>query len=104
MELGRDVYETYCGSCHGAEAEGTPDWQTPLADLTFPPPPLNGTAHTWHHSLDVLLSTLDQGGAAFGGTMPAFRDSLTSEDKLAVLAYVQSLWPQEVYAQWRRRS
>ena len=35
-----------------------------------------------------------------GGKMPAFRDVLESDEKLAAIAYFQSFWDDETYHQW----
>ena len=98
--VGKDLYAANCAVCHGENAEATPNWRQTDDQGRYPAPPLNGTAHTWHHSLDVLRRTINQGGGKLGGWMPAFRDVLMANDIDAVLAYVQSLWPDEIYAAW----
>ena len=35
--------------------------------------------------------------------MPAFKDKLTEQDKEAVIAFFQSYWPDEIYAEWLNR-
>lgn len=98
---GQAVFSRHCSACHGSEAQGSTDnWRQRLADGSFPPPPLNGTAHAWHHPLSVLLQTIDQGGAQWGGKMPAFSSILSAQDKLAAIAYFQSFWTDENYSQW----
>lgn len=52
---GELLYRKHCVDCHLPEAQGTKDWRTPLADGGYPPPPLNGSAHAWHHPLPALL-------------------------------------------------
>ena len=99
------VFETNCQECHGVNAAGVvKDWQKPGADGKYPAPPLNGSAHAWHHDMKTLLSTIDRGGIPLGGTMPAFKDTLTDEQKAAVLAYIQSLWPEDIYKAWKERN
>ena len=50
-ELGGKIFNNNCAVCHGQNASGPKgDWREKLADGSYPPPPLNGTAHTWHHS------------------------------------------------------
>lgn len=98
---GETLYRTHCTSCHGDDGSATDDWRTPDADGHYPPPPLNGTAHTWHHPLDVLDDTIREGGAPFGGLMPAFGSELDKSDRAAVIAYIQSWWPEAVYRQWQ---
>lgn len=101
---GAAVYQENCLSCHGVAGVGADgDWRKPLADGSYPPPPLNGTAHTWHHPLSALLYTVQNGSVARGGKMPAFANDLTMSEQRAVIAYVQSLWDERIYAQWKRR-
>lgn len=103
QELGATVFAQYCAQCHGDAAQGlVADWRQKLDDGSFPPPPLNGSAHAWHHPLSVLLQVIDQGGAEFGGKMPAFADILSAEQKLAAIAYFQSFWNDETYQQWQQ--
>lgn len=102
---GKTVFIQNCTVCHGLEAEGTvADWRSRLDDGSLPPPPLNGSAHAWHHPLEVLLRVIDYGGTEFGGKMPAFGEVLEQEDKLAVIAYFQNFWTDEIYQQWMRMS
>lgn len=97
---GEPLYQTYCAVCHAADGSATTEWRTPGPDGIYPPPPLNGTAHTWHHPLDVLDSTIANGGLEFGGVMPGFATSLDEADRLAIVAWFQSLWTDDIYARW----
>ncbi len=100
---GQTVFAVNCASCHGEEAQGiVADWRQRLDDGSFPPPPLNGSAHAWHHPTSVLLQVINDGGQAFGGKMPAFRELLTEPEKLAAIAYFQQFWSDEVYGQWEQ--
>lgn len=101
FELGKTVFAENCARCHGEFGQGiVENWKKPNPDGSFPPPPLNGSAHTWHHPFEVLMQTIDKGGAPVGGTMPAFGDSLSNREKIAVIAYFQSLWDKETYERW----
>lgn len=101
FELGRQVFAENCAQCHGQYGQSiVEDWKKPNPDGTFPPPPLNGTAHTWHHPFKILMKTINEGGVSLGGSMPAFEDSLTEEEKIAVIAYFQSLWDDKTYDRW----
>ena len=103
LDMGQAVYTQHCQVCHGTNGEGTPQWREKLSDGSYPPPPLNGTAHTWHHSLRVLMRTLENGGKPLGGSMPGFKDTLSSKEQLAVIAYVQQFWTDEIYETWLQR-
>ena len=107
VESGGKVYAENCAVCHGARGEATPDWRRREPDGSFPPPPLNGTAHTWHHPFGILARQIKFGAPGGGGKMPPFRGRLTDEEIIDVIAWFQSLWPDDIYAQWweiQRRS
>ncbi len=104
LRLGEQVFQQHCASCHGKQAEGTPDWRQTGPDGKYPPPPLNGTAHAWHHSLKVLLRQIRMGGQPLGGTMPGFAGKLSDEEMLAAIAWFQSKWPERIYAIWEERN
>lgn len=104
VALGKKVFNKNCMVCHGKIAVGlTKDWKEPLSNGTYPAPPLNGTAHTWHHPPELLLNIINDGGAEIGGWMPAFKDQLSEEEKQAVLDYLYSLWPKEIQQQYESR-
>lgn len=100
VEEGAELFQIHCASCHGSQAEGTTEWRTPDANGNYPPPPLNGSAHAWHHPKTVLLQTIAQGGVPLGGVMPGFAEILTEEEALATIAFFQNQWPDETYARW----
>ena len=94
------LYQRHCAVCHADDGSATPDWRTLDANGNYPPPPLDGTAHTWHHPLEVLVGTIAEGGAAFGGVMPAFGALTSHAERLAIVAYIQSWWADDIYARW----
>lgn len=99
---GAKVFVNNCASCHGKQAEGTvKDWKARQPDGSFPPPPLNGTAHAWHHPLPLLVEIIQKGGALYDGKMPGFNNSLSEEDQYAVVAWFQSLWSDDIYRLWQ---
>jgi len=103
VDGGRILFEKNCAKCHGKNAQGTSNWKQILPDGSFPPPPLNGTAHAWHHSLSVLKRTINNGGIPLGGKMPAFKDKLSESEKNEVIAFFQSHWTKEIYDAWVKR-
>jgi mono/diheme cytochrome c family protein len=103
VSRGNKLFQANCAVCHKPDASGTTDWRTTDANGNYPPPPLNGTAHTWHHPLSVLRRTVHRGGIPLGGTMPAFGDKLNADEIDAILAWVQSNWSDEVYNAWHGR-
>ncbi len=100
---GERLFRQNCASCHGQNAEATADWKKADANGNYPPPPLNGTAHAWHHDLDLLRRTVREGGAKLGGQMPAFEEVLDAGEIDNVIAYFQSKWPDDLYQRWAGR-
>ncbi len=100
---GEKLFLEHCTACHGRNAEATPNWKQTDANGNYPPPPLDGTAHAWHHDLEILRRTIRQGGKPLGGQMPAFEDKLDAAAIDAVIAFFQSKWPDEIYQRWAGR-
>ncbi len=97
---GKPLFLQHCAGCHGPQGEGAPNWREPLPDGKLPPPPLNKNGHAWHHPLSMITRQIQTGGAPVGGSMPAFVDTLDSNQVQAIIAYFQSLWPEETYRLW----
>jgi mono/diheme cytochrome c family protein len=98
---GAEVYKANCAACHGDKAQGAPNWAKKGPDGKFPPPPLDARGHAWHHPMSMLAMTVKEGTIKKGGGMPAWTGILKDADIEAVLAYVQSLWPEEMYKSWK---
>lgn len=99
---GARLYQKNCAECHGTSGQGDPNWRERDADGMFPPPPLNGTGHTWHHPKAVLLDVINNGSPKGMGKMPAWREKLSAEEIEAIIAWFQSRWPEQVYSAWYR--
>lgn len=106
VELGRDVYQQYCASCHGPDGEGAPNWEQPDAQGELPPPPHNAEGHTWKHSDAMLYRMVSEGwrdpfNKTGTLTMPAFGDVLKSGEIQDVITYLKTLWtPEQRQFQW----
>ncbi len=98
---GAGIYRQHCAACHGANAEGTPNWHRQGPDGKYPPPPLDGSAHAWHHPMSALKQVIRDGTVKLGGNMPGWKDKLSDQDIEALVAWVQSLWPEELYRSWQ---
>lgn len=101
---GEELFQQYCAACHGQNAEATPDWKKTDANGNYPPPPLNGTAHAWHHDLGLLRRTIREGGAKLGGQMPGFEGQLNEAQIDSIISFFQSKWPDDIYQRWAGRS
>ena len=104
VDYGSSLFQQNCAVCHGVNAEGTKEWKKTDENGNYPPPPLDGSAHAWHHSIPQLARSIKEGGIKLGGVMPAFGDKLSNQEVLAVIAYFQSKWPDEVYKVWHDRN
>ncbi len=103
VKQGEQIFKQNCASCHGQNAEATPNWKQTDANGNYPPPPLNGTAHAWHHDIELLRKTVREGGQRLGGVMPPFKDKLSTVQIDQAIAYFQSKWPDDLYAKWSGR-
>lgn len=97
---GGDIYKANCAVCHGANAEGASNWQRKGPDGKLPPPPLNGAGHAWHHPGAWIHDLIKQGTVSRGGNMPSWGGKLSDDDIEAVIAWIQSRWPDEIYQSW----
>ena len=105
LQQGKQLFQTHCAVCHGQNAQGlTEDWRVRDENGKYPPPPLNGTAHTWHHPLPVLVNTIENGTLEMGGSMPRWKDKLSRDQILTIVVWFSSLWPDEIYPTWHERS
>ena len=100
LARGAKIYKANCAVCHGGRAQGTMNWQKPGLDGKYPPPPIDGSAHAWHHPTAVLKDVIANGTQRIGGNMPPWRDKISEADIEAVIVYFQSLWPDEIYHAW----
>lgn len=100
VALGAQVFQQHCASCHGDNGQGAPNWRQKDPDGFFPPPPLNGTGHEWHHSTADLRKIIRDGSPPGTGKMPAWKGILSDAEIDAVIEWFQSQWPDQVYAAW----
>ena len=102
VKVGAQIYQENCAACHGDNLQGEPDWRTRKDTGRMPAPPHDETGHTWHHK-DQLLFAITKYGLPklmndpnFETDMPAYEDTLTDEEIVAVLSYIKSKWPEEI--------
>lgn len=100
---GKAIYANACASCHGESLQGQANWRQRMPNGRLPAPPHDKTGHTWHHP-DAMLFDMVKNGLVPGKTappgyesdMPAYRDILTDDEIISVLAYIKSTWPPKV--------
>lgn len=101
LNHGAGLYQEHCAQCHGPEAQGHPDWETPGVTAA---PPLNGTGNDFKRSRAELVAAIQNGFKRNGEpVMPAWKGRLSDGEIDDILAWCQALWPPEVYSQWRRK-
>ena len=95
IAVGKSLFDKNCVVCHGANASGTvANWRDKMSNGKMPPPPLNGTAHTWHHKPELIDKIIQEGGETYGksykGWMPASNPDYTLE--LQNFTQIIALW------------
>lgn len=99
VELGATIYEEQCAACHGTNLEGEINWKDRKPNGRMPAPPHDATGHTWHHPEQTLFAVTKFGPAAMAGTgtyqsdMPAYEETLSDEEIVAVLSFIKNRWP-----------
>lgn len=101
---GLALYQQTCAACHGNDGQGAANWQKRDAQGKYKAPPLNGTAHTWHHPQRILTQIIRNGTQRIGGSMPAWKDTLSDTQIDDVLYWIKSQWPNEIYNAWYRNN
>lgn len=105
LESGKALYGEHCASCHGANLEGQPNWQSADENGVLPAPPHNERGHTWHHDNSLLFQYTKLGGketlavrgmSDFKSGMPGFGEALSDEEIWNILAFIRSRWPERI--------
>jgi S-disulfanyl-L-cysteine oxidoreductase SoxD len=95
--LGKHSYRLYCASCHGRALQGQPLWQLKDKDAGRRAPAHDASGHTWQHSDEALFQITKYGRFASmpagPSRMPAFKDRLTDDQILAIIAFIKRSWP-----------
>ena len=88
LETGAQLYASSCAACHGTGGEG-------FATPGIAAPPLNGSAHSWHHPDQQIVGWIRQGGTQ----MPAVGATWSGDQIRGVMAYMKQWW-----APWQQES
>lgn len=84
---GRELYQTHCAACHGAEGRGD---GPAAASLSPAPADLKRlTSMPLGRRPGYLAYAIGEGGVPFGTAMPAYRDTLSLEQRQALVAFLQ---------------
>jgi len=99
---GAKLYEEHCAQCHGPQAQGHPDWQSPSDGSFAAAPPLNGIGNDWKRSRQELIAVIKDGVTRKDGApvMPAWKQRLSEREIDDIVGWFQSQWPARVYESW----
>ena len=98
---GKAIFDVNCAVCHGAAAKGQDVFRLGggvRADGSRIAPALNGTAHAWHHPPAELFRHIKTGSPLPDSAMLGWEGRMNDEEIVAVIAYIQSLWPARIRA------
>jgi mono/diheme cytochrome c family protein len=93
LERGRTIYEAQCAICHGPRGAGD---GPAAASLKLKPPSLQDAAMVAEMTPQYWFWRVSEGGAAEpyrskGSVMPAYKTTLSTEDRWAVIAHQHTL-------------
>ncbi len=89
---GRKLYNENCLACHGARGVGERPKDMYARDAYgFVAPPLDNSAHGWHHSDEGIVETILKGSGR-NKRMIAWEGTLSRQDAWDVVAYLKSIW------------
>jgi len=89
---GEALFQEYCQSCHGERGVGErPNDMYAKDEFGFVAPPLDDSAHGWHHSDQGIVETI-LNGSERNERMIAWKETLSRDDAENLVAYIKSLW------------
>ena len=95
---GKALYAQRCANCHGRNRQGQPLWQLIDQYAGRRAPAHDESGHTWQHSDEDIFHMTKYGRFAAVPAdavsyMPAFKDVLSDDQILAVIAFIKASWP-----------
>ncbi|MCB8973844.1 MAG: cytochrome c [Ardenticatenaceae bacterium] len=94
IEIGEELFQAYCASCHGPEGAG----DGPAAESLEPKPAALSDGMMMNMLSDgYLFWRVSQGGQMepFNSAMPAWQAALTEEQRWQIISYVRTLADEE---------
>jgi len=89
---GRGLYNANCAKCHGIKGIGVRDESGNLLA-----PPLDESAHAWHHTDEALIEIILNGSPRNPKMIP-WRAMFARDDVVAIVEYIKSLWSERIRA------
>ncbi len=92
ISKGETLYQKYCVSCHGERGVGENPRDIYATDeYGVIAPPLDDSAHAWHHTDEALVYIILEGSSR-NPRMKSWKDVLTDADARDLVGYIKSLW------------
>ncbi|MFV2055819.1 MAG: c-type cytochrome [Thiohalomonadales bacterium] len=92
VRAGEELFLAYCQTCHGLQGVGENFTVQSLTEKNYIiAPPLNDSAHAWHHSDKDLMTTIMEGSPR-ASRMVAWKKLLSKQNAQQLVAYIKSLW------------
>ncbi len=96
---GKNLYNSYCASCHGFDLKGQKNWKQKNKDGLMPAPPHDKSGHTWHHPNSVLFMITKFGSSSVTGQesdMPGFGKLISDKQIISILSFIKNSWPPDI--------
>lgn len=94
---GERLYKKNCIACHGEKGIGENPRDIYAKDEkgNYVAPPLNESAHAWHHTDEQLVAIILDGSFR-NPRMIAWKTQLPKDDVGALVEYIKSLWSERI--------
>ncbi len=94
---GEGFYKKNCIACHGEKGAGENPADIYAMDSkgNYVAPPLNESAHAWHHTDEQLVEIILDGSSR-NPRMIAWKNQISKDDARALVEYIKSLWSERI--------
>ncbi|MBI5043757.1 MAG: cytochrome c [Nitrospirae bacterium] len=94
---GEGLYKKNCIACHGEKGAGENPADIYAMDSkgNYVAPPLNESAHAWHHTDEQLVEIILD-GSSINPRMIAWKNQISKDDARTLVEYIKSLWSERI--------
>lgn len=95
---GESLYKKNCIGCHGEKGigENPRDIYAKDGKGNYVAPPLNESAHAWHHTDEQLIEIILDGSSRNPRMIAWKSQQLSIDDARALVEYIKSLWSERI--------
>ncbi len=95
---GETIYKKNCISCHGERGIGENPADIYAIDEkeNYIAPPLNESAHAWHHTDEQLMEMILEGSSRNPRMIAWKKEGLSIDDARSLVEYIKSLWSERI--------